>query len=538
MVRADSTTLAHAVARLAARDATLFADAEIAAERLGWIGLPAVAARSAAGLSAFGLQVVERGITDVVLLGMGGSSLAPLVLARVIGSADGHPALHVLDTTSPEAVSGLIGRLNCATTLVLVSSKSGTTIEPLSLAAVFLKHMEDELGGSAGEHFIAITDPGSPLEDYAEERGFARVFHAPSDLGGRYAALSAFATVPAALLGIDVAALAAYAIAAEEACSKPGQRNPAQALAAWISDAYADGRDKLTLVCSPSLAPFGLWVEQLVAESTGKRGGGVLPVLESAPGLPGAHGPDRLTFILRTDDDDRLATLPDRLPKGEPVFESVVDDVYALGAQFVWWEWAVALACALNEIEPFDQPDVEVAKSAVRRIAHGDPAACLPVVLDDDIAVSSALPGHPAGVREALALLLAQARPGSYLALLAYLPEDEALLEPLRAACDRLSARTRLAITFELGPRYLHSTGQYHKGGPEGGLFLVVTSAHDVDLPVPGARFSLARLNQAQAAGDMTTLAALGRPVVSIELPSPEPEQTRRLAEALESLSL
>lgn len=533
----DRRTLARAVARLAERDATLFADEGIAADRLGWIGLPEIAARSAAGLAAFARGEAGRGITDVVLLGMGGSSLAPLVLSRVMGSAEGRPALHVLDTTDPAEVGGLLARLEPSTTLVVVSSKSGTTIEPLVLAGVFREAFADALGDETGAHFVAITDPGSPLEAFAEDHGFAHVFHAPADVGGRYAALSTFATVPAALIGVDVAELAAYAVAAERSCLRPGDQNPAQALAGWISDAFADGRDKLTVVCSQSLAPFGLWVEQLIAESTGKAGTGILPVLEAAPGLPAAHGADRLTFVLRTPDDEELAALPDLLPDGEPVFESVVDDPYALGAQFVLWEWAIPLACAMHGIEPFDQPDVEEAKATARRIVHDDSPSCARELVEGGIAITSSVEAAPASLRASLEALLAEARPGSYLAVLAYLPEDEALLAPLRSAVDRIATARHIAVTFELGPRYLHSTGQYHKGGPNTGLFLVVTARDTTDIAVPGVSFGLARLHRAQSAADVATLAAHDRAVVSVELPAAAAEHLAALAGALDSLS-
>jgi glucose-6-phosphate isomerase/transaldolase/glucose-6-phosphate isomerase len=409
----DQTTIERAVARLAERDATLFADPAIAADRLGWIGLADEAAAAADDLDAFAAEQKAAGITDVVLLGMGGSSLAPLVLARVLGSQAGYPHLHVLDTTLPLAVSRVMEALRPSTTLVIVSSKSGTTIEPLSLADVFLDWMRPELGESAGSHFIGITDPGSPLEGFAAERGFARVFHARADVGGRFAALSTFATVPAALIGADVGELAAFGAAAETSCAKPGDGNPAAALAERIAAAYEEGRDKLTLVCSPALAPFGLWVEQLVAESSGKRGGGILPVLETYPGIPEAHGPDRMTFVLRTEDDATLASLGDQLPEGEPVFESVMDDLYALGAQFVLWEWGVALACALEGIEPFDQPDVEEAKREARRIVGGGTVTCSQSMRDGDLSVTSTLPMRPENLREALAMLAAYC--GAYL---------------------------------------------------------------------------------------------------------------------------
>lgn len=533
----DLTSLASAVARLADRDATLFADPAIAQDRLGWIGLAETAARSTAGLETFAAEQRTAGITDVVLLGMGGSSLAPLVIGRVIGSTAGFPKLHVLDTTSPLAVSQVMDRLTPASTLVLVSSKSGTTIEPLSLAEIFLDWMRGSLGDQAGSHFAGITDPGSPLEGFAESRDFAAVFHAPSDIGGRWAALSTFAMVPAALIGADVGELAAFGAAAENSCSRPGEENPAEALAGWLASAYESGRDKLTLVCSESLAPFGLWVEQLIAESSGKRGEGILPVLESYPGIPEAHGADRMTFILRTEDDEKLASLADRLPGDEPVFESVMEDVYGIGAQFVLWEWGVALACALLGIEPFDQPDVEEAKNEARRIVGGGTVTCSPSLLDGDISVATTLSREPHDLREAIAMLLDEAADRPYLALLAYLPEDERLLEPLRRACDRLAASKQMPITLELGPRYLHSTGQYHKGGPTTGLYLFVTAKEPTDLRIPGADFSLGQLQRAQAAADATTLASHIRPTVTVELPTVDEAHIRTLARALESLS-
>jgi transaldolase/glucose-6-phosphate isomerase len=525
-------TLACAVERLAACDASIFADPAIAAERLGWIGLPAVAAAEARELAAFAAQAVAGGITDVVLLGMGGSSLAPLVLSRTLGSAPGRPTLHVVDTTSPSQVAALLAALAPASTLVLVSSKSGTTIEPLSLAAVFRVWMDDALGDAAGAHFVAITDPGSPLETFADRHGFARVFHAPTGVGGRYAALTPFATVPAALIGVDTGRLAAFGQAAEASCRTPGDKNPGAALAEWMSDAYDDGRDKLTIVCSPALASFGLWVEQLVAESTGKRGAGMLPVIEPAPGLPASHGPDRLTFVLRTSDDD-LAGLTTALPDGEPVFDAVVDDLHAIGAEFVLWEWAIALFSAMQGIEPFDQPDVESAKATTREILDGRRDAPNATFRKDGMSVTSRAGGAPADLHAALTGLLAHARPGSYLAVLAYLPEDEDYLAPLREACARASTTLRIPVTLELGPRYLHSTGQYHKGGPDGGMFLVVTAEGSTDVEVPGAAFTMSALHRAQSAGDVATLSDRDRPVVAVELEDESPARVATLADAL-----
>jgi glucose-6-phosphate isomerase len=530
-------TQMRAVERLAEADADLFADPAVAADRLGWVGQPARAAAAAPALSELAEQVRGGGVTDIVLLGMGGSSLAPLVLSRVIGNAMGSPNLHVLDSTNPVQVDTLLKRLWPASTLVVVSSKSGSTIEPLSLAAVLRAWMDPLLGEGAGLHFAAITDPGSPLEGYAADHGFAAVFHAPADICGRFSALTAFATVPAALIGIDTSALAARALACENACRVDDEANPAAELAAWLIDAYEDGRDKLTIVASDSLAPFGMWVEQLVAESTGKDGRGLLPVLEEAPGDPGAHGTDRIVYVLRTPDDDALAALRSWLPSDTPVLETVLPDPYDLGAEFVRWEWAVALFSAAIGIEPFDQPDVAVAKAATDAILAGERSAPAADLRQGQIAITADLAVGPrpevSSLAASLDLLLAGAEPGDYLAVLAYLPEDERLLAPLREACAAVAVARRMAVTLQIGPRYLHSTGQYHKGGPATGRFLVVTARDEVGPTVPGRPFTLAQLHRAQAEGDFVTLAARGRPVVRVDLPETDPAPIRMLAETL-----
>jgi len=528
-------TQMRAAQRLAAKDAALFSDPVVAADRLGWIGLPRTAAEDTAALEAFAAEVAADGITDVVLLGMGGSSLAPLVLSRVFGHAADRPALHVLDTTSPEQVLALLAALAPETTLVIVSSKSGTTIEPLSLAVVFRGWMEAALADTASTHFVAITDPGSPLERDARATGFARVFHAPADVGGRYAALTPFATVPAALTGVGLARLAASAVSAETACAVDDADNPGAALAAWLSNACACGRDKLTLVMSEPYAAFGLWVEQLVAESTGKRGAGLLPVLEAAPGDPAAHGEDRMTFVLRTSDDALLAGLASRLPEGEPVFETVLGDRSDLGGEFVRWEWAVALFSVLRCIEPFDQPNVAEAKAASEAILRGGAGGPAPARIEVNAAGLAA--ADVEALAPALGGMLAGGGAGSYLAVLAYLPDDPELLAPLRDACSALASSRGIPVTLELGPRYLHSTGQYHKGGPRTGLFVVVTAGNREDLRIPGASYTLGVLNRAQAAGDVATLSAHGRPVIHVALPDPGRANVVAVADALRAVA-
>ena len=515
----------HAIERLGARDASLFADPALASQRLGWVGTGARAMQDVPALLKVAADLAP-GITDVVILGMGGSSLAALVLARTIGSAPGAPAIHVLDTTSPGQTTTLLDALTPATTLVVVSSKSGTTAEPLAQLAVLRPWLAGALGDSANAHQLAITDPGSPLETLAGADRFARVVNAPPDVGGRYAALTPFALLPAALAGVDVERLASTAAAFENACLTARDDNPALALAAWMADAYDTGRDKLTVVCSPALAAFGLWVEQLVAESTGKRGAGLLPVLEESPGLSAAHSADRMTFVLRREDDEELAGIESRLPAGEPVFEVVVDDPYALAAEFVHWMWAVALFAAVEGIEPFDQPDVESAKTATRALlakgpgAAGDGASSTPEMAQGDLA-------------SRVRALVRSVAGNGFVAVLAYLPEDDELLLPLRAECARLSEALKMPVTLQLGPRYLHSTGQYFKGGPRNGSYLIVTTGHCDGLV--GPLLALADLKEAQAAGDAAALLAPARPrpVLTVSLKGETRDDLQPLLDAL-----
>jgi glucose-6-phosphate isomerase len=510
----------HAVERLAARDATLFTDPALAADRLGWVGLPAHAESRAAEFALMAESVVADSITDIVLLGMGGSSLAPLVLTGSLPPSPGYPRLHVLDTTSPRSGIALLDELFPASTLVIVSSKSGSSVEPRTLAAIFGAWLTASLGDEAMAHMMAITDPGSPLAAFAQEQGYAATVLAPSDVGGRYSALSPFAMLPAALTGIDVALLAATATVMEAACARPSDDNPALALASWLTDGMDAGRNKLHIVCSREIDAFGLWAEQLVAESTGKSGRGILPVLEAVPGVPASHGPDAMTFVLRVGGDEVLAALADALPEGEPVFEVVVDDPYALAAEFVHWEWAVALLCAVSGIECFGQPDVEGSKARTLAILRHDDRLPAPAVLDGGIGLHAS-PGILAhDLADAVAGLLALLPDRGYLAVLAYLPNDESLLAPLRDACATVATTLTIPVTLELGPRYLHSTGQYHKGGPAEGVFLAITVNDDADLQVPGSPFTLAQLHAAQAAGDVAALQSEGLPVLAVALPS------------------
>ena len=530
---------ADAVARLLAHDATLFSDEdavrEKVANRLGWTDL---STQAEADLPVL-LQLADEfadGATDVLLLGMGGSSLAPIVMQRVIGKTPGRPELHVLDTTSPVRLAPLLEELEPATTRVVIASKSGGTIEPMSLYAIVRAWLERSLSHTeAGSRCLAITDPGTSLEALAARDAMRAVVNAPPTVGGRYSAMSVFGLLPAALLGIDLAEFVYRTRAMELRCGAPADDNPAALLAAWIADAHAAGHDKLTLVSSEIYGPLGLWVEQLVAESLGKEGIGVVPVIEYDTPDPAGFDEDRAVVATQLTGDESLALWAHGASGTHAVFDLMVADVYDLGAQFVLWEYATALAGYLLGINPFDEPAVTEAKEATTAILRGEsdaPAA------DAEVASTSVtyaggltIPGIPPTTRiEALRAAVDSAQPGDYLVLLVYAPDDGARFDPLRKAAGAVSRATRRAVCLELGPRYLHSTGQLHKGGPNTGVFVLVTARDATDIEVPGADYTLAALHRAQAEGDLVTLARHGRRVMRLDLADSSAETLAALA--------
>ena len=532
-----------AIDRLRRHDATLFAsDAEgitLAENSLGWTDL-ATMYRPLPEFRARMLEALGDDVTDVVVLGMGGSSLATLVMGQTL-AAECSRRLHVLDTTAPLTVCSTLANLDPASTLYLVSSKSGGTVEPMSLYAIFRAEADEELGRSAaGSRFIAITDPSTSLETLAVAEEFHAVFHGVPSIGGRFSALTAFGLVPATLLGIDTDALLARAADMETSCSVPIAWNPAAELATFVADNAADGRDKLTLVMSEPLSSFGLWVEQLVAESLGKEGTGVVPVVELADDLPGGYGPDRAIVVVRLDGDERLAEWVTRFAEHTPVLEIVLQDRYDIAAEFVRWEHAVALLGVLFEVNPFGQPNVAAAKAATTAVLAGElsapPAhATTPEGIALTFAGSLAAPSHTNDtVATAIGHALAAMEAGDFLGVLAYLPDDEALLAPLTRAIPRVSSALGAAVTLELGPRYLHSTGQLHKGGPNTGVFVMLTTRDHGDVEIPGRTWTLRDLHLAQAEGDLATLAAADRRILRVDLPDAGAETIEQFARALE----
>lgn len=537
-----------AVRRLRTRDVTLFSediDQRIPImQRLGWTDLAEKASGRLPLLTGLAEAIVAEEGTDILLLGMGGSSLAALVVDRVIGGAPGFPRLHVLDSTSAVQLTELLARLDRERTYVLIASKSGTTIEPLTLYSIVQAWMM--AGGmtraDAGRRCVVITDPGSPLEKLRQRELMRMTLTGPATVGGRYSALSMFGLAPAALIGIHLPGLLQRAQAMEEACGAVPAENPGALLAAWMTDSWGAGRDKLTIVASERFAPLGLWVEQLVAESLGKDGKGVVPVIEYGLPAPSTYGSDRAVVVTRFADDEERASWSRETAAAHPVYEIVVTDVFDLGAEFVRWQHAVALTGALLGVNPFDEPAVTEAKKATADILGGGSAEVPAATLDFDgtwvTFAGSLAPGvAPRSRAEALKAALDSAADGDYLALLVYAPEDEARLSALRSAAGQVAAATVRPVCFELGPRYLHSTGQLHKGGPNNGVFIVITARDRTDLEIPGKRYTLSALHRAQAEGDLVTLARHGRRVIRLDLPSTDPEVLASLAEDLVAAS-
>lgn len=469
------------VPRIWDRDHTVWqGDPTEVADRLGWLACPADFAAKAEELAAFAQQAIEDGIEHVLLVGMGGSSLYPDVLRRVHGSAPDHPELHVLDSTDPAAVLAVHRRLPFDRTLVIASSKSGTTIETRSHFDYFWDVLTDLQGVEAGRNAAAVTDPGSQLAELGQTRAFRAIFRNPADIGGRFSALSYFGLVPAALLGVDLERhLQAAQEMADAARTTDGDNGPMR-LGAVLGAGARAGRNKLTLVLPASLQPFGDWVEQLIAESTGKHGVGILPVVGEPLGPPDVYGDDRL-FVAMGDHDGLDALVE----AGHPVVRLGGTDPLDLGGEVFRWEFATAVAGALLDINPFDQPDVAAAKSATSR------------VLDE---------GLPELPTTSASDLLDRVVAGDYVAILAFVDPAAEEVSQLADAAIRLRDRLHVPVTLGVGPRYLHSTGQLHKGGPPQGVFLLVVGDDERDADVPHAAFSFSTLKWAQAAGDLEAL--------------------------------
>lgn len=513
--------------RLFDRDVSLWTDdpdvGETIAERLGWLDAPIDFADNVAALEAFGDAIDDAGFTTAVVAGMGGSSLAPDVLHRTFGTTDGYLDLRLLDSTDPDAVSATFDDLDPLSTLVIVASKSGTTVEPNAFLAAGWERVAKALDAvphhvyeRPGQAFVAITDPGKSVEAIPHHDEFREVFLNPPDIGGRYSALSYVGLVPGSLIGLDLDALLASANAMLGACREPDpDANPGVSLGIAIGTLAKDGRDKLTFLPDDEIASFGAWAEQLLAESTGKHGVGIVPVDLEPLGASEAYGPDRAFVRISLDggtDSGRDALADALAAAGHPVIRIAIPDPIDIGAEFVRWEVATAIAGAVLGIDPFDQPNVEEAKQLTRdvlaRAERGEAStSSVPAVRADDPALPDRLREH-----------LGKRREAAYLCLQAFIAPTSARDQAFARIRARLRDGTRNATTAGYGPRFLHSTGQLHKGGPPTGLFLQLTSDHPNDRDIPGWPYTFGRLIDAQADGDHAAIAAHDLPILRVHL--------------------
>jgi glucose-6-phosphate isomerase len=481
----------RAVERIRENDYSLWSDdpTEITEpNRLGWLQVHRDMQAQAEDMQSFARGLAAEGYTTAVLMGMGGSSLAPEVLQKSFGTGEGMLIVNVLDTTHPDSILELSDRIEPQKTLFIVSSKSGTTVETLSHFAYFWQIIPD------GRHFIAVTDEGSHLHRLGEERAFRRVFVNRPDIGGRYSALSYFGLVPGALTGVNLPGLLAQADDMSRRCEATKAReNPGAYLGAVMGEAALAGRDKLTLFLPQEIDSFGDWVEQLLAESTGKEGKGIVPIVGEPMAPPQAYGNDRLFVAI-----GEHPGLQDLEAAGHPVVRLPYEGPNQLGAEFFRWEFATAIAGQRLHINPFDQPNVQSAKDATAAILRSG---------DSD-----------AGATPGLADVLATISAGDYIAVLAYLPRSPIMERELQAFRLDLRDRYLVASTLGFGPRYLHSTGQLHKGGPNSGVFVLLTDDANRDAEIPGQPYTFDRLRRAQALGDLRSLESMGRRVTHIHL--------------------
>lgn len=493
----DASSCPRLLEGLRRRDPSLWsADPDVQrtiANRLGWLDAAGFMDRHRDRILAFAQKVRSGGFRQAVLLGMGGSSLAPEVYASLFRGQG--MTLTVADSTSPQHVRDVTDRCESGATLFIVSSKSGATAETSALEAHFFDWAASRLEQPGG-HFVAITDPDSPLETLARERGYLDTFLNPADIGGRFSALSFFGLVPAALAGVDLAALRDHV---PDPASDSALLTDACRLGLFLGTQARRGRNKLTLRLDPGLAPLAAWVEQLIDESTGKHGTGIVVVPEDGPLPPERYSCDRMFVVVDPAGEGRDG-IDEVAARGHPVARWRLQDLSHLGAEFYRWEVATAAAGRVLGINPFDEPDVNDSKASTRALLERPRHAASP----------------PPDPPVALARMLAGARAGDYLAILAYLPPSPGNRERLGQWSVRLSRHTGLPCCVGFGPRYLHSSGQLHKGGPDQGLFIVLTLDSDFDMPIPGLAYGFKGLIEAQARGDLAVLRARGRRVVHL----------------------
>jgi len=537
------------VARLWARDASLWTDQD-EDKWLGWLHIADEQLKTVKRFTNFAAEVKDAGFSHVLLMGMGGSSLCPEVLRKSFGKVKGFPELHVLDSTDPAQIKSFENRINLANTLFFISSKSGTTLEPNIFKQYFYDRAKDAVGADeVGNRFVAITDPGSKLRDEATSENFRKIFLGVPSIGGRYSALSDFGLAPAAAMGIDIEQFLSRTIPMVRACGDASSKNnPGVILGAILGVAHNHGRDKITIVASPGIYDLGAWLEQLIAESTGKNGKGLIPVDREPIASPEIYGNDRVFIHLKLDRDgdadaDKLAAIE---RAGHPLVRISLSDVYDLGQEFFRWEIATAVAGSIIGINPFDQPDVEVSKVATKKLTQeyeqtGALPAETPFFESDGIKLfadqrnsdelkQSAEDQTLAGYLRAH---LNRLNKGDYFALLAYLEMNEGHESTLQIIRESIRDGKRVATCLGFGPRFLHSTGQAYKGGPNSGVFLQITCDDANDLQVPDQKYTFGTVKAAQARGDFEVLAERGRRALRVHLGADLEDDLRKIANAI-----
>jgi glucose-6-phosphate isomerase len=503
---------------------------------LGWIDIVERQLKDIGNFAALAGEIKSADFQTVLLIGMGGSSLCPEVLAKTFGRLPEFPALRIIDSTDPVQVWAVRNEINLPETLIVVASKSGSTLEPNILKDYFLQQMKDAVSDDAGSHFIAITDPGSKMEQVAKDGNFRYIFYGDPAIGGRYSALSNFGVVPATLAGLNVGKLLDEAGKATAQAKLDVAANPAVQLGLLLGTAHNAGRDKITIFTSPEIHDMGAWLEQLIAESTGKLGKGITPVDREAIGAPSVYGNDRIFAYIKytgTSDSSQDAAVAALEAAGHPVIYIEISDLYELFGQIFTWEVATAVAGSVMGINPFNQPDVESAKIETRALTDqyeksGTLPTREPVLVDNGVKLY-ATPAYAATLKAAapaqtlagyLRAHLNQLHPGDYFATLAFLPMFDANERVIQGFRHKVRDKKRVATCLGFGPRFLHSTGQDYKGGPNTGVFLQITADHARDVDIPGARYSFGVVIDAQAAGDLAVLESRGRRALRIHLGS------------------
>jgi transaldolase/glucose-6-phosphate isomerase len=523
------------VARLWARDPSLWTN-QGEDKWLGWLHIADEQQKTIKRFTNFAAEVKDSGFSHLLLLGMGGSSLCPDVLSKSFGKLDGFPDLHILDSTDPAQIRATEKKIDLASTLYFVSSKSGTTLEPNIFKQYFYERAKDAVGkDEVGNRFIAITDPGSKLREEAEREHFRKIFLGVASVGGRYSALTDFGLAPAAAMGVDVSIFLERAIRMVRACGDAtAKNNPGVILGAILGTAHNQERDKVTIIASPAINDLGAWLEQLLAESTGKNGKGLIPVAGETAGSPDAYGGDRVFIYLRLEsapDAAQDAAVADLRAAGQPIVMISLADTYDLPQEFFRWEIATAVAGSIIGINPFDQPDVEASKVATRKLTDEyEKTGALPsespffdaegvkLFADAENATALKQASHQDSLASFLKAHLDRVAQHDYVALLAYLEMNESHAHSLQETRMAIRDAKKVATCLGFGPRFLHSTGQAYKGGPNSGVFLQVTCDDRDDLPVPEQKYTFGVVKAAQARGDFAVLSERGRRALRVHL--------------------